>query len=103
MSNEFYQQGDVIFKIVDSIPKNLKKKEDKIVAEGEVTGHMHRVISKEADVLVDKEGNIYLSTEKEATVTHEEHHKITVPPGKYQIGIVREFDPLEETIQEVKD
>lgn len=103
MNNEFYQQGDVIFKAVNSIPNDLKEKKDKIVAEGEVTGHMHRVISKEANVLVDKDGKIYLSTEKEATITHDEHHKVTVPPGKYEIGIVREFDPLEETIQKVRD
>jgi len=102
--NKIYQQGDVLFvPRADNIPENTEVKKDMIVAEGEVTGHMHEVISPDATVYVDKEGNIFLDAEKGATVTHQEHHKVDVPPGKYDIKIVREYDPLENEVREVRD
>jgi len=100
----YYQQGDVLFiPRNDAIPTDFKVKEDKIVAEGEATGHMHQVIDEDATVFVDKDGNIIVEASNGATVTHQEHHITTLPKGNYDIKIVREFDPLEDEIRNVRD
>ncbi|MDP6042311.1 MAG: hypothetical protein QGG64_27425 [Candidatus Latescibacteria bacterium] len=39
----FYQQGDVLIQQVDFISEDLEAREDGILAEGEATGHAHRV------------------------------------------------------------
>jgi len=101
--NTFYQQGDVLFIPRNDIPKDVVVKTDKIVAEGEATGHMHEVIDDDATVFVDKDGSIFLSAPKGASVTHQEHHQINIPAGEYDIKIVREYDPLEDEIRSVKD
>lgn len=99
--SKFYQQGDVLIVKVDRIPEGSPK-EDKIVAEGEVTGHMHRVLG-DANVVVDKDGNLFVDAPNGADVTHDEHNTVSVGPGQYKIRIVQEYDPLEDTIQEVRD
>ena len=43
-----YQQGDVLMREVDSIPEGLEVKEDGILAEGEATGHAHRILGEGA-------------------------------------------------------
>ena len=102
---EYYQQGDVLFIPRDKkLPKkHMKVKEDKIVAEGEATGHMHRAIAEDATVYVDKDGEIFLSTESGTDVTHQEHHTVSIPKGDYDIKIVREYDPLENEVHKVRD
>ena len=101
--DKYYQQGDVLFIPVEKKPDNLQVKADKIVAEGEATGHMHQVIDENATVYVNKNGEIYLEASEGATVTHQEHHKVTVPAGNYEIKIVREYDPLEDEVHKVCD
>jgi hypothetical protein len=36
-------------------------------------------------------------------VTHEEHKPLPIPPGKYQIGRVKEYDFLQELERRVVD
>ena len=100
-----YQQGDVLLISVDEIPEKAKKvakqKGRYILAEGEATGHAHAVIDKIG--LFNVEDNLFLNATKEFTVTHEEHKNITVPPGKYKIHIVKEYDHFEEEARKVRD
>jgi hypothetical protein len=100
---KFYQQGDVILKVVDNLPNGMKVKEDKIVAEGEATGHMHRILAEDAMVFVTKEGDIFVDSPSGTEITHDEHDTINLPAGRYHIGIVQEFDPLEDEIRNVRD
>lgn len=88
----------------------LKKLHHTVLAEGEVTGHCHRmsggVLYEDADVL-DTDGplRIFESSEPQ-TVTHEEHHAQTIPPsptGRYRIGGVIETDPFQEEARRVAD
>jgi hypothetical protein len=101
-----YQQGDVLLKKIDQLPNDIVKENTKngnwIVAEGEFTGHFHGIAEKEA-IVYEKEGKKYILTENGFTITHQEHNPITVLPGIYEVGIVREYDPLDETIRSVKD
>lgn len=100
---KFYQQGDVILRVVDTIPSRMDVKKDKIVAEGEVTGHMHRILAEDSTVFVTEEGKIFVDSPKGTVITHDEHDVIELPAGKYQVSIVQEYDPLEEEIRNVKD
>lgn len=104
-----YQQGDVLLFKVDSLPtKGLKKAKRVgsrfILAEGEVTGHAHAIADPNVDVMVDKDGNLFMEvTDKPVTLVHEEHGPIAVEPGQYRIGRVVEEDPFEDLIREVRD
>lgn len=116
------QQGDVLFKMVDAMPAKLKKIESKrpgliTFAEGEVTGHHHsaivdveveRIDNIEVEVpniilLEDDNGVLWCYVNRDAEVTHQEHNPVTLPPGSYQIGIVREVDHLADEIRAVAD
>jgi len=70
-----------------------------ILAEGEVTGHAHRV-ANDNKIEVHED---FFAVKEPATVTHEEHGAIELPPGDYSVGIVRETDHLREEIRQVLD
>lgn len=73
-----------------------------VLAEGEVTGHAHRVEDDEAE-LVEIGGRMLLVLERAATVTHEEHKPVTLEPGVWEIGRVQEYDYLSQMTRNVAD
>lgn len=82
----------------------MTEKFDKILAEGEVTGHAHRVTSPTASVFITENPDVLeLHTPDGTEVIHEEHGPVVLSPGKYERTIVKEFDPFEEEIRNVKD
>lgn len=92
----FYQQGDVLIRQVDFIPEDLEAREDGILAEGEATGHAHRVVGEGTRLFGSPLGDVFMDVPKRIEVVHEEHKKIALPPGKYQVSIVREYDHFEK-------
>jgi hypothetical protein len=104
------RQGDILF-IPCSLPlENLVEKRDGIIAEGEVTGHHHRLGNlKKAVVLVAKDwaGKVtamFVRVFNEgADVVHEEHGTIHLPPGDYRVNQAREYDYLSESERQVAD
>lgn len=88
-----YRHGDVgIFptkkKFLDGV-----KRDRLVLAEGEVTGHAHRIAEGEAS-LYEKNGVLYLRVFSDtATVTHEEHKPIEIPMGDYEIRIQKDYEP----------
>ncbi|MFE1743763.1 hypothetical protein [Coleofasciculus sp. H7-2] len=63
------------------------------LAEGEVTGHKHRISDGQAE-LYEKDGTLYLRVFSEtATLTHEEHKAISIPQGSWMVRIQREYEP----------
>ena len=115
MDKELIQQGDVLFFRTNDLPKGLKRKKAvrpglATFAEGEVTGHHHSAVIEKIDgrktdniTLYEKDGVLYCSVRKETTVTHQEHKPVTLPMGDYRVGIVREYDPFEKEIRDVRD
>jgi hypothetical protein len=98
-----FQQGDVLMYKVDELPKNLKPAKSKVLAEGEVTGHCHK-IDENTDVFVDENGNLFMEVKAEtSTVKHDTHHPIEVPKGLYEVKIVQEHDPFEDAARKVRD
>ena len=117
-----YQQGDVVMFQVDDetfekystaqgkdnvIDYNTQSHNNPILAFGEVTGHLHQIHMK--DMLEEAEVTLHMGRYREAgkdvpeafevrektvTLTHEEHNPLVVPPGKYVVRIVREFDHI---------
>jgi len=116
-----YQQGDVVMFQVDdeTFDKYAKKGDDNtvsyntqshnnpVLAFGEATGHLHQIHMK--DMLDAAEVTLHMGWHREAgrdvpeafevreetvTLTHEEHNPLDVPPGKYVVRIVREFDHM---------
>jgi hypothetical protein len=99
-----YRQGDVLVKPIGKIPKGaVKQKRDGriVLAYGEVTGHAHAIADDGVDVLVTAEGTMYLRVREPATLRHEEHGAITLPPGNYERVLQREYSP--EAIRNVMD
>jgi hypothetical protein len=99
-----YRQGDVLLR------KSRKGKDLKplapvqgrvILAYGEVTGHCHALDAALAELFEDKDGRLYLRAEAGATLTHEEHAAIALPPGWYEVVRQREYHP--EAIRRVSD
>ena len=85
------RQGDVILQYVQSIEGS--KLSHLILAEGEVTGHSHRIGEGKAE-LYEQDGTLYLHVLSNAvTLIHEEHKAISIPQGNWMILIQREYEP----------
>lgn len=97
-----YRQGDVLILAVDAVPAGLEKEKGPVIlAEGEATGHAHRVKHRRAKMFRGTDGARYLRLPTPATVDHEEHDRIELPAGDYQIVRQREYSP--EEIRNVAD
>ena len=80
-----------------------KKLNESVLAEGEVTGHAHR-LPTDIEVYEDTEnGNRFFDTDTDVELTHEEHGTLTIPAGGYASGKVTEYDPFEKRAREVAD
>lgn len=63
------------------------------LAEGEVTGHSHRIREGQTQ-LYEQKDPFYLRVFSEvATLTHEEHKAIFIPQGSWMVRIQREYEP----------
>ena len=97
------RQGDVLLRRIDAIPADAKPvKRDAgriILAYGEVTGHAHAICDPHAQLLqlpreltdAEIDERFLAITGAEATLQHEEHAAITIPPGTYQVTRQREY------------
>ncbi len=86
-----YRHGDVLISKVSEVKG--KKLAHLVLAEGEVTGHAHRITAGEAE-LYESNGVLFLKVVSEhAKLTHEEHKPIDLPKGDYEITIQREYEP----------
>lgn len=85
-----YRQGDLLIIRTNTLPeRDLKKREDDVLQEGELTGHKHILL--DGDVYEDAEGNIWLHAEKNAEVIHDEHDTIPLAEGDYEVRRQRDF------------
>lgn len=85
------RQGDVLLLPTETIEGT--RLPHLTLAEGEVTGHRHRITIGQAE-LYEQNGTRFLKVASEtATLTHEEHHPIQIPQGNWAIKIQREYEP----------
>lgn len=88
------QQGDFLFKKLNSLPKGTKKtlqKNSIVLASSQTTGHKHQISSKNSK-LVEINNKNFLDLKSTATLTHEEHLPIRLSSGFWELGKVQEFD-----------
>lgn len=106
MKNFMARQGDVLIFSAPEQPKGKEIERDNgrvVLAYGEVTGHAHAFAGQNVYLYehAKKAGDKILKVEKESELKHEEHSKITIPPGEYIVRIQREYSP--EGIKSVRD
>jgi len=102
-TGEYVQQGDVIIE-VSEMPKDCKKLNHLVLADGEVTGHKHQIIPQGNLIeLYEKNGEMFVKAKNNFKVKHEEHDTIELPEGIYKIRKVQEFDHFENEARNVRD
>lgn len=88
-----YRHGDLLLVQVDEIPQDAKRVRTKTLAEGEATGHHHRLLGP-GTLCLTADGQLYLKAPKGgSSVVHEEHARIDLPAGRYKVVIQREYRP----------
>jgi len=115
-------QGDVQFKQIEMLPTDVKKVNNSPLAYGEISGHMHILTG---DVkLFEGNGKRYAKIGKgKARLQHilegdlknascmteikelpiADHKSILFPPGVYEFGIQRQYDPFKDVFKQVID
>lgn len=99
-----YRQGDIFLeKADDDLPELEDCKQsiegnevDKfiVLALGEATGHAHKLSSQGAILKKAVNSNQFFLVVKEPSdLIHEEHSKISLPPGKYRVRRQRIYTP----------
>jgi hypothetical protein len=98
-----YVQGDVILVPVETMQGKKQERTERgyVLADGESTGHAHTV-QDEIEMMISDAG-MFVASETPFTITHEEHKPITVPPGKYEVKRVQEYDHFKEEARQVAD
>ena len=99
----WFQHGDVTIQPA-RIPVGAQPTARRVLAEGEVTGHAHRLLD-DADVEVyEHEGTLFLRVgARGAPISHEEHGQAVIAPGEYRVGRVQEYDHFSEESRAVRD
>lgn len=97
-----WRQGDVYVAAAKKVPAGAKLLPHCTLAEGEVTGHSHRVAERDGAKLYAHGGTLFLVVAADAvTVVHDEHGPIPLPRGTYRVWQQREYSP--EAIRTVRD
>lgn len=88
---EKYRHGDVILRKVEDVQG--EKQDHLTLAEGEQTGHSHRITAGEA-ALFKFEDKTYLKIQSDlATLSHQQHGELQLPAGNYEVQIQRQHTP----------
>lgn len=116
-----FHQGDVQGKSIDKLPPNAKIIENKPLAYGEISGHVHIItgdvklfeIEGKTYAVVGNDGarlqHVMESKVKPDCLTKVEelpvadHKSILLPYGTYEFGIQKQFNPYEKIFEQVKD
>jgi hypothetical protein len=92
------RQGDVLIVPCRAIPKTAKAVAPEgglvTVAYGEATGHHHAFRHRQGVTLFRDDGAggaMYLKVDEPATLTHQEHGPLTLPPDTYRVVLQKRF------------
>lgn len=97
-----WRHGDVLIAEVDAIPPQATRLPHCVLAEGELTGHSHRVDGSGVAELFAFGSDQFLRVHADsARIIHQEHRTITLPRGLYRVWQQREYSP--EVIRIVRD
>ena len=97
-----YRQGDVLLVKIEKLPAGLKRKNDKVLAYGETTGHHHRLTGKGTILYSNEQDQQFAEMPEADLLVHDEHGPHQIPAGAYEVRIQRELD-LAGEIRRVMD
>jgi hypothetical protein len=98
-----WRQGDLYIAETDSVPdRAIERPAGKpgydVLADGEATGHRHRIENPRAAMLLDDRGQLYLIVvAPQVRIVHDEHSPIELARGTYRVWRQREYDPAQRT------
>jgi len=96
------QQGDVtLTKIPDWVTGGVTH--DRTLVVGEATGHHHTLEDTPGLEVRAVKGVLYARIVEPTQLVHQEHRALTVPPGIWKVGRVREYDHFAEDARPVVD
>ena len=86
------RQGDLLIIKINGIPQDSKPRKSRVLAEGEIVGHLHELDLGE---VYEKTGVLYFRVPegKAATLNHPEHGAMTFETGTYEVRRQREYEP----------
>jgi hypothetical protein len=85
------RQGDLLIIKIDRLPEDAVPARTLVLAEGEATGHAHRLTR--GQVFTTPGGGLYFESGEEMTLGHEEHGPLNFQPGVYEVRRQREYSP----------
>ena len=100
------RHGDVELYPIKTLPRGLREIKvngSYVLALGSTTGHQHVLNSKGLKVYQGKVDKIFLKLKETGFATHEEHKKLSVLAGIYEVGHEQEFDWFSKTKRQVVD
>ena len=102
------RQGDVALIAMNEIPADAEATARDtngrvVLAHGEVTGHAHALHEPGVALLRAANADVFLRVTQPASLRHEEHARIYVPPGTYRVLRQREYRPAREQPRSVED
>ena len=106
---KIYRHGDLLIRQVKKISLSAKRLDTNIIAEGEVTGHNHKLYGSHQVYGTHSSQNwriivpTYFQAKEEISLKHQEHNTLKISKGLYEILHEREYDPFKNIQQEVVD
>lgn len=89
-----FRQGDIYIEGVRCVPEGAIKRQDTVLAEGEATGHRHRIRDFRTANLFEFGDDLFVDVVTDrAEIVHEEHGTIELNRGIYRVWRQREYDP----------
>lgn len=104
----FIRHGDVLLKKIEALPSDgipVVHTGELVLAEGEITGHRHRlcVANPEDCHAVTKGKVLFFSLTIPSPLKHEDHKTLEIPAGTYERIFEREYSYADEEIRKVQD
>lgn len=105
------RQGDLLFIPQQETPQHVLdfaiagKRKNGVIAEGEATGHHHRVATLEDATVFQAYNDVYVKVGPNGvSIVHEEHGPVKLAPATiYKVNRAREFDYLAANTRFVAD
>lgn len=86
------RHGDVVI-VRDDAVESDGVSTNRVLADGEATGHAHRVSRAEVTRVVNSLVQRAITVKRADKVDHEEHKASPLPKGKYRSGIQAQYTP----------
>ncbi len=99
---EMYRQGDVLLRRIEKVAGKPTDSGEKVLALGETTGHKHILRGNGVQFFASASGQVQVQVTDTAELVHEEHARIEIPKGSYEVVLQREFDLL-DGVRQVAD